>query len=154
MDDQSWENTTRRRVLIGLANVSLAGALLSLGRGALDFLIPPLALHAPAEITAGPPEQFAAGLTPLPDASVFIGRDQAGLFAVSAVCTHLGCTVTRTDNELACPCHASRFALDGTRLAGPATQSLPQLKLSLTDDGLLKVHLTEPVPPATRLTVF
>jgi glycine/D-amino acid oxidase-like deaminating enzyme/nitrite reductase/ring-hydroxylating ferredoxin subunit len=54
-------------------------------------------------------------------------RDEAGaLQAVSARCTHLGCIVSFNDAERAweCPCHGSRFAVDGSVLHGPATKPL------------------------------
>jgi Rieske Fe-S protein len=54
-------------------------------------------------------------------------RDEAGtLHAVSATCTHLGCIVAFNDAERAweCPCHGSRFAVDGSVLHGPATKPL------------------------------
>ena len=54
-------------------------------------------------------------------------RDEAGeLHALSATCTHLGCTVRFNDAERAweCPCHGSRFAIDGTVVQGPANRPL------------------------------
>lgn len=50
-------------------------------------------------------------------------RDEAGaLHERSAVCTHLGCVVQWNPGETSwdCPCHGSRFAVDGTVLNGPA----------------------------------
>jgi glycine/D-amino acid oxidase-like deaminating enzyme/nitrite reductase/ring-hydroxylating ferredoxin subunit len=60
-------------------------------------------------------------------------RDQAGdLHAVSATCTHLGCVVAFNDAEQAweCPCHGSRFALDGSVLQGPANRPLKTRSLA------------------------
>ena len=54
-------------------------------------------------------------------------RDDTGqLTAVSATCTHRGCTVAFNDAERSwdCPCHGSRFAPDGSVLHGPATSPL------------------------------
>lgn len=55
-------------------------------------------------------------------------RDHAGdIHAVSATCTHLGCTVgfNRADRTWDCPCHGSRFDVDGRVIQGPATEDLP-----------------------------
>lgn len=54
------------------------------------------------------------------------GRDGT-LRMLSATCTHLGCRVAFNAAEQTwdCPCHASRFAPDGTVLQGPATTPLP-----------------------------
>jgi glycine/D-amino acid oxidase-like deaminating enzyme/nitrite reductase/ring-hydroxylating ferredoxin subunit len=54
-------------------------------------------------------------------------RDDTGaLHAVSPVCTHLGCTVTWNTAETTwdCPCHGSRFTVDGKVIQGPALEDL------------------------------
>lgn len=59
-------------------------------------------------------------------------RDEQGrLHAVSAVCTHMGCMVgwNETDRSWDCPCHGSRFALDGSVIHGPAVTALAPAKV-------------------------
>jgi glycine/D-amino acid oxidase-like deaminating enzyme/nitrite reductase/ring-hydroxylating ferredoxin subunit len=54
-------------------------------------------------------------------------RDETGLLhALSARCTHLGCIVHFNDAERAweCPCHGSRFDVDGSVIQGPANKPL------------------------------
>jgi glycine/D-amino acid oxidase-like deaminating enzyme/nitrite reductase/ring-hydroxylating ferredoxin subunit len=56
-----------------------------------------------------------------------VSRDESGaLRAVSAVCTHLGCNVAwnRGEQSWDCPCHGSRFSVDGEVLHGPANTPL------------------------------
>lgn len=59
-------------------------------------------------------------------------RDPEGtVHGVSATCTHLGCTVQWNSAETSwdCPCHGSRFDVDGSVLAGPATAPLNQVDI-------------------------
>ncbi|MGA5557989.1 FAD-dependent oxidoreductase [Streptomyces lavendulocolor] len=61
---------------------------------------------------------------------VAVHRDDAGsLHGVSARCTHLGCIVHFNDEECAweCPCHGSRFDVDGKVVQGPAVRPLEQM---------------------------
>ncbi|WP_414937874.1 FAD-dependent oxidoreductase [Amycolatopsis sp. cmx-11-51] len=56
-------------------------------------------------------------------------RDPDGeLHAVGAHCTHLGCLVAFNNAEKTwdCPCHGSRFGVDGSVLQGPAVRPLPK----------------------------
>lgn len=69
----------------------------------------------------------------LPDGNrgiVFADRS-GNLKAISALCTHQGCTVRwqGADKPLLCPCHGSTFDKDGTVLKGPATSPLATYKV-------------------------
>jgi menaquinol-cytochrome c reductase iron-sulfur subunit len=59
--------------------------------------------------------------------------------ARSAICPHLGCAVgfDRAANNYLCPCHDSRFGLDGAKLTGPSERGLDQLPLQIVDGRLL-----------------
>jgi glycine/D-amino acid oxidase-like deaminating enzyme/nitrite reductase/ring-hydroxylating ferredoxin subunit len=62
-----------------------------------------------------------------------MARDEGGrLHAVSARCTHLGCIVAWNDAERTwdCPCHGSRFSVDGNVLQGPAVTPLAERELN------------------------
>lgn len=52
--------------------------------------------------------------------------DEGTLHCVSATCTHLGCQVSFNTAERTwdCPCHGSRFDVDGRVLQGPAVEDL------------------------------
>ena len=57
--------------------------------------------------------------------------DEGGLHALSATCTHLGCVVSWNSAEKSwdCPCHASRFDVNGEVLHGPAMKALQAVLL-------------------------
>jgi Rieske Fe-S protein len=76
-------------------------------------------------------------------------RDDAGeLHTVSATCSHLGCLVSFNTAERSwdCPCHGSRFDIDGNVLHGPATKSLavkePGSESSTDEEGDTEFELT------------
>lgn len=52
-----------------------------------------------------------------------------GYYALSLVCTHLGCTVNMSGEQFDCPCHGSSFDRRGNVLKGPAERPLQRLKL-------------------------
>src|SRR5690606_3088983 len=57
-------------------------------------------------------------------------RDETGkLHLVSAICTHMGCVVHWNNGEKTwdCPCHGSRFSVDGEVLEGPAYRDLAKV---------------------------
>lgn len=66
--------------------------------------------------------------------NAFVCRDGGGLFALTAVCTHSGCTVnTQGVNGFLCPCHGSRFSFTGAVTLGPALSPLVHFALCLVN---------------------
>lgn len=80
---------------------------------------------------------------------------QGGVVAFSKICTHVGCSVglyEQTTHHLLCPCHQSTFDVtdDCKVIFGPAKRPLPQLKISVDDNGYLYAPhgFDEPVGPS------
>jgi ubiquinol-cytochrome c reductase iron-sulfur subunit len=81
--------------------------------------------------------------------------DYDGILCYSRICTHVGCPLglyEQTTHHMLCPCHQSTFdiAESGKVLFGPAARNLPQLAITVDDDGYLiaKQGFTEPVGPS------
>jgi glycine/D-amino acid oxidase-like deaminating enzyme/nitrite reductase/ring-hydroxylating ferredoxin subunit len=84
-----------------------------------DRLVPP-AWGGVADLPRGQARVVGAARTG-------VYRDESGaLHAVSTRCTHLGCLVrfNAAERSWDCPCHGSRFDVDGAVLEGPATHPL------------------------------
>jgi ubiquinol-cytochrome c reductase iron-sulfur subunit len=78
-----------------------------------------------------------------------------GIVCYSKICTHVGCPISlneRTTHHLLCPCHQSTFDLadSGKVLFGPAARPLPQLDITVDDEGYLVARhdFDEPVGPS------
>jgi len=70
------------------------------------------------------------GVIDLEGEKLAVYKDEEGyLVALSPRCTHMGCTVDWNDADRTwdCPCHGSRYAVDGEVIQGPAAKSLPMV---------------------------
>ncbi|PLX92407.1 MAG: cytochrome B6 [Desulfuromonas sp.] len=67
------------------------------------------------------------------ESRVAIVHEGEEMYALSLVCSHLGCTVNVTSKDLVCPCHGSVFNRQGEPLKGPAKG--PLQRLVLQDQG-------------------
>ncbi len=165
------EKKDRRDFLLKLGIGSGIAALGAQTVASMRSLVPNVSYDAPTTVKLGMPNDFADGLKFLPDQRLFIFRDGNTFHAVSAVCTHLGCTVRaealsqpevksvdgkalKLTHRFLCPCHGSRYAGDGSNVSGPAPKPLAWYHLSVsTDDGQLVVDLARPVDRDFRLSV-
>jgi Rieske Fe-S protein len=86
---------------------------------------------------------------------VAVSRDERGIFAMSAVCTHAGCPTqpTGTGADLFCPCHGSLFDGAGNVVRGPARAPLPHYQVDVAADGSVTVQAGTGVSPDTRTLV-
>jgi nitrite reductase/ring-hydroxylating ferredoxin subunit len=91
------------------------------------------------------------------DQPVVLGRDTGGLYAMSAICTHQQCDMSRDGsiraNEIVCNCHASSFSATGSVEAGPARSPLEHYAVELAADGSITVHAGMIVTAGTRTAV-
>ena len=133
-------------------NEAALGALGIAGLGAAvvtyRYLSPNVLFEPPTSFRVGTPDDFPVdSVTYFQDQQAYIVRMNEGFYAVSAVCTHLGC-ITQwkpEDNQIACPCHGSKFKRDGTKVEGPAPRPLPHFSITLTPEGELLVDKLETV---------
>jgi cytochrome b6-f complex iron-sulfur subunit len=135
-------------------NEVTVGALGIAGLGSVvvtyQFFSPNVLFEPSTTFRAGNPDLFPLhSVTFLQDQQVYIVRMPEGFYAVSAVCTHLGCiTQWKPDaNQIQCPCHGSKFRTDGTKVEGPAPRPLPHFAISLTADGELLVDKLQIAKP-------
>jgi cytochrome b6-f complex iron-sulfur subunit len=85
-----------------------------------------------------------------PGRAVAVFRDGDGVFAISRVCTHLGCLVKSEPDGFHCPCHGSRFAPNGSVVKGPAPKALPWLAVSRVGPGTYLIDEAKVVPAGTK----
>ncbi|MFB3902201.1 MAG: ubiquinol-cytochrome c reductase iron-sulfur subunit [Acidobacteriota bacterium] len=163
--------TGRRTFLRRLGVSAVVAGLAGQTYAFLRSLVPNVLYEEPPRFKVGTPDQFMEGVSFLDDRRVFIFRHKNTFQAMSAVCTHLGCTVKlrrldrvqtveaggrqlQEEHEFLCPCHGSRYRGDGTNYSGPAPRPLPFFKLEVSpDDGQLIVDASEETDREFRVTV-
>jgi cytochrome b6-f complex iron-sulfur subunit len=161
----------RREFLLKLGIGSGIAALGAQTVASMRSLVPNVSYDSPTTVKIGLPGDFPDGLKFLPDERLFVFREGKTYHAISAVCTHLGCTARaealpnpevrqvggqalRLTHRFQCPCHGSKYSGDGSNISGPAPKPLAWYHLSLAaDDGQLVADLANEVGHEFRLTV-
>jgi len=170
-DASKPQHTDRRDFLLKLGAGAGFVAVTAQAGASLRSLVPNITYDAPTTVKVGHPTEFPDGLKFLPDERLFVFRDGKTYHAISAVCTHLGCTVRaealarpeeatvegkalRLTHRFMCPCHGSRYKGDGGNVSGPAPKPLAWYRLSISpDDGQLVADLADEVDHSFRLTL-
>jgi cytochrome b6-f complex iron-sulfur subunit len=147
---------SRRDFFNEVAGCALAIAGIGAAVVTAEYSSPNVLFEPPTTFRAGSSDDYPVNsVTFIQDQQVYIVRTEKGLWAMSAVCTHLGC-ITQwkpESNQIACPCHGSKFERGGNVQAGPAPRPLPHFSVRLAADGALVVDKLETVKETEILKV-
>ncbi len=154
--EQAGDDVSRRD-FFGKAGVCAFLGTMGLGAAGLIRSAVPSVLPDPSlSFKIGPPRDYPEGsLRKFPEENVLVFRDGEGMWAISTVCTHLGCIASFDPDRgrFACPCHGSVFDRDGKVTQGPAPRPLDWLKIATLPNGQLAVDRGSPVPLGTKFSV-
>jgi Rieske Fe-S protein len=152
----------RRAAVMGAAGIAAIGAVAACGGGGGVASVPAVGVSATADpgVPIPPTTQSTTAVAGVgsagtklgqaadvpvgggvvyQDLEVVVTQPVAGRFeGLSAVCTHTGCIVDKVASGLIeCPCHGSRYHLDGTVAKGPAPRALTQRPVTVVDGTIV-----------------
>ena len=138
----------RRTVLVGGAAAAAAGVAAcgvsptpapQGGTPSGSTSAPPVAAGSAGTQVGAATDVPVGGALFVEELELVVTQPVAGTFTgLSAVCTHTGCIVNRLDGAtLVCPCHGSRYGLDGAVQAGPAPRALDPRAVAVVDGQIV-----------------
>jgi cytochrome b6-f complex iron-sulfur subunit len=157
MSRKRFDEPLPRRDFLGLA--AKGSVILSVGTalaGILRLPKPGVLPESASRFKVGFPDDFPPEThRRIEKRNVWVFRDALGFYAISAVCSHLGCIVSENAKAegFNCPCHGSEFDAKGGVISGPAPRGLDWLEVSLAADGTLMVDAARAIPPGSRFNV-
>jgi cytochrome b6-f complex iron-sulfur subunit len=112
--------------------------------GFIRSAFPRVLFQPPSTFKAGLPLDYAVGEVSekyKQDYRVWIVREEEGIYALFAKCTHLGCTPRwlAAEDKFKCPCHGSGFFKSGMNFEGPAPRPLDRFTIFISENGELVV---------------
>lgn len=152
VDGTQHEKPPARREFFAAGCVAIAVASVGFLASTFRFLVPNVLYEPSRRATIGSPDDFPPGsVTFLPEQRCFVFHGAEGFYAISSICTHLGCNVNHVSTGFACPCHGSRFDDNGRVVHGPAPSPLAWYSLAVSPRGELVLDLDRTVGPVFRL---
>lgn len=107
------------------------------------FTYPNVVFEPPTDFIAGFPDDYQGGVDERwkKGQGVWMVKMEGQLFALSNICTHLGCIPNWLSGELKfkCPCHGSGFYMSGVNFEGPAPRPLERYRVALNEKGEIVV---------------
>ena len=145
--------TTRRSFMswVTLAWVAFTASMLASLTATARFMFPNVLFEPPPTFKAGYPNEIQIGQVDerfKQRFAVWLVRTAfdewgaaGGIYALSTVCTHLGCTPNwlEAEQKFKCPCHGSGYYKTGVNFEGPTPRPLERYAISLADDGQILV---------------
>ena len=141
-------SVTRRRLLAWVGWGSFATFWGTITLATVRFLFPRILYEPSPRFEAGTPADYQVVEVDehlKKSQRVWMIRTPEGLYALIAICTHLGCTPNwfASEERFKCPCHGSVFLLDGTNVAGPAPVPLYRATIALELGGNIIVDKSQ-----------
>ncbi len=140
------DKPTRRSFIswMTLAWAAFTASMLAAATATGRFLFPNVLFEPPPTFKAGLPNEIQVGQVDerfKQRFGVWLVRDPEGIFALSTVCTHLGCTPNwlEAEQKFKCPCHGSGYYKTGVNFEGPTPRPLERYAISLADDGQILI---------------
>ena len=113
----------------------------------LRFFFPRVLFEPKTKFKIGYPSDFGFGVdTKFQNAyRIWVVRNTEGIFVISAICTHLGCTPDWKpgENKFKCPCHGSGYDSEGVNFEGPAPRPMDRAHVEVDADGQIVVDLSK-----------
>jgi cytochrome b6-f complex iron-sulfur subunit len=127
-----------------LAWTAFTASMLAAATATGRFMFPNVLFEPPPTFKAGFANEIQVGQVDerfKQRFGVWLVRDQEGIYALSTVCTHLGCTPNwlEAEQKFKCPCHGSGYYKSGVNFEGPTPRPLERYAISLADDGQILV---------------
>ncbi len=148
--DLESKSITRRGVLASLAALWVGWAAFVAScavatAATFRFFFPNVLFEPPTLVKAGFPSEYnvvGQVYTQWKQRWGFwLVRNAEGIYALSTVCTHLGCTPNwlPMEQKFKCPCHGTGFHITGINFEGPAPRPLERFRIVLAEDGQILV---------------